>query len=386
MNTTADKTQENKSQSVANEAPQVRSGSTSTFQFEDNRPEAVAQRKLQEMANSGSRVSQLSTFQNMTSNSPDVQQTTQLQSMTDNNSAQQQIIQKVENNTGLPDNLKTGMENLSGLSLDDVKVHRNSDKPAQLQAHAYAQGTNIHLGPGQEKHLSHEAWHVVQQKQGRVKPTLQMKGNVNVNDDSGLEKEADVMGAKALQMKEISINSHHASTLDVISAQYPHILQAAFASGGVVQRAEDDSIADMVWDFIGKVQGLRFADSFSSLIQLASAITLGVSAFAKDNVKSGMAGASLKLTTDLGTLVAAYGEFRKPTNDGEEGRKRKQDLIQAGIVVIGDIATVVAAYYGGAVGALVGIGITAAAGKLVTSIWGDIRGHQQDGENQRLMV
>ncbi|MGB0839829.1 MAG: DUF4157 domain-containing protein, partial [Chitinophagales bacterium] len=71
------------------------------------------------------------------------------------------------NNTGLPDNLKSGIESLSGYSMDDVKVHYNSDKPAQLQAHAYAQGTDIHLGSGQEQHLPHEAWHVVQQKQER---------------------------------------------------------------------------------------------------------------------------------------------------------------------------------------------------------------------------
>tara|TARA_S200000501_G_scaffold249960_1_gene234159 strand:- start:4335 stop:4790 length:456 start_codon:yes stop_codon:yes gene_type:complete len=44
-----------------------------------------------------------------------------------------------ENKTGIPDKLKSGVENLSGQSLDDVKVHRNSDKPAQLEAHAYAQ-------------------------------------------------------------------------------------------------------------------------------------------------------------------------------------------------------------------------------------------------------
>jgi len=110
-------------------------------------------------------------------------------------------IQKKANNTGLPNNLKSGIENLSGHSMDDVKVHYNSSKPAQLNAHAYAQGTNIHLASGQEKHLPHEAWHVVQQKQGRVKPTMQMKGKVNVNDDIGLEKEADVMGAKAMQLK-----------------------------------------------------------------------------------------------------------------------------------------------------------------------------------------
>jgi hypothetical protein len=99
----------------------------------------------------------------LVNNSPQAKQTVQLQSMADNSSSQQQQpIQKKENNTGLPDNLKTGMENLSGMSLNDVKVHRNSDKPAQLQAHAHAQGTDIHLGPGQEKHLPHEAWHVVQ--------------------------------------------------------------------------------------------------------------------------------------------------------------------------------------------------------------------------------
>ena len=68
------------------------------------------------------------------------------------------------NQTGLPDNLKTGVENLSGFLLDDVKVHYNSAQPAQLNALAYAQGTDIHVAPGQEAHLPHEAWHVVQQK------------------------------------------------------------------------------------------------------------------------------------------------------------------------------------------------------------------------------
>ncbi|WKL50481.1 DUF4157 domain-containing protein [Flavobacterium pectinovorum] len=116
-------------------------------------------------------------------------------------------IQKKENKTGLPDNLKSGIENLSGYAMDDVKVHYNSDKPAQLQAHAYAQGTDIHIAPGQEKHLPHEAWHVVQQAQGRVRPTVQMKGDVPVNDDVGLEAEADLMGVRALSM-----------TLDIPSA------------------------------------------------------------------------------------------------------------------------------------------------------------------------
>lgn len=100
------------------------------------------------------------------------------------------------NRTGLPDRLKSGMESLSGIALDDVRVHRNSARPAQLQALAHTQGSEIHLGPGQERHLPHEAWHVVQQKQGRVRPTMQLGGTA-INDDAGLEREADTMGARA---------------------------------------------------------------------------------------------------------------------------------------------------------------------------------------------
>lgn len=109
-------------------------------------------------------------------------------------------VQAKPNDTGLPDDLKSGIEDLSGHSMDDVKVHYNSSKPSQLNAHAYAQGTQIHLAPGQNQHLPHEAWHVAQQKQGRVRPTTEVNGAA-VNDDVGLETEADVMGTKALQLK-----------------------------------------------------------------------------------------------------------------------------------------------------------------------------------------
>lgn len=169
--------------------------SDGSVQFKDNRQSIISQ--LQTNANTSSQVNK----------------TAQLQSMANQFTSQQfQPIQKKKNNTGLPDNLKSGIENLSGHSMDDVMVHYNSDKPAQLNAHAYAQGSDIHLGSGQEKHLPHEAWHVVQQKQGRVKPTMQMKGKVNVNDDAGLEKEADLMGAKSAgQLKAFD---NYDSTLD----------------------------------------------------------------------------------------------------------------------------------------------------------------------------
>jgi hypothetical protein len=140
-----------------------------------------------------------------------------------------------QNDTGLPHNLKAGVEALSGYSMDDVKVHYNSDKPAQLQALAYAQGTAIHIAPGQEQHLPHEAWHVVQQKQGRVQPTLQMKQGIAVNDDKGLEHEADVMGTKALQLKHTSHPNLHNSH----PSAHNNIVQRVIAIGGKGLTVED---------------------------------------------------------------------------------------------------------------------------------------------------
>jgi hypothetical protein len=183
MKTPNNQSKEQESISPRNEP--VKSSSGGTAAFEDNRSGAMLQRKLREGFADSSRN----------------EDTAQLrQSMEESNSGSPIPIQRKSNQTGLPDNLKSGIENLSGFAMDDVKVHYNSSKPAQLQAHAYAQGTHIHLAPGQEKHLGHEAWHVVQQKQGRVKPTRQHKSKVSINDDAGLEKEADVMGAKALRV------------------------------------------------------------------------------------------------------------------------------------------------------------------------------------------
>lgn len=107
-------------------------------------------------------------------------------------------VSRPANRTGLPAQLKHGIEALSGMSMDHVRVHYNSSHPSQLDAYAYAQGSDIHLAPGQERHLPHEAWHLVQQAQGRVKPTRQMKNGCELNDEVDLEGEADTMGSRAL--------------------------------------------------------------------------------------------------------------------------------------------------------------------------------------------
>ncbi len=192
MNTHVDKIEESKRQSAPNANIQLKNSNETVFQFVDNRVTSITQKKLQE-----------------------------------------QPIQKKENNTGLSDTLKTGIENLSGHSMDDVKVHYNSSKPAQLNAHAYAQGNQIHLGSGQEKHLPHEAWHVVQQKQGRVRPTMQMKGKVAINDDVVLEKEADLMGGKALQLKKRETVRASVPVVQCIPFWKKALTGAAIVGGGI---------------------------------------------------------------------------------------------------------------------------------------------------------
>ncbi len=165
----------------------------------------------------------------------------------------QRLAKMAPNRTGLPDALKTGIETLSGMSLDHVRVHRNSAKPAQLNAYAYAQGADIHVAPGREQSLPHEAWHVVQQAQGRVKPTMQMKGDVPVNDDATLEREADIMGARALAGGALSGSMTHAvpigdrergeipSAGDAVS---PLQRQLAGAAAKTVQRDPSDDESD----------------------------------------------------------------------------------------------------------------------------------------------
>jgi len=100
-----------------------------------------------------------------------------------------------ETGTGLPPTIKTGIESLSGMSMDHVRVHYNSSQPAQLNALTYAQGSDIHVGPGQEHHLAHEAWHIVQQRQGRVGDNVRTHIGLST-DPRALEVERDLLARR----------------------------------------------------------------------------------------------------------------------------------------------------------------------------------------------
>jgi hypothetical protein len=165
----------------------------------DQSPAAKARRSLQEMADNRPQLKQLEALADGIDGSSLMVAQRQLHA---NLFAQRRETSAPKpNQTGLPDKLKAGVEALSGMTMDHVKVHYDSPRPAQLNAHAYAQGSDIHVAPGQARHLPHEAWHVVQQAQGRVRPTGQVANGTAINDEAGLEREADAMGMQALQLK-----------------------------------------------------------------------------------------------------------------------------------------------------------------------------------------
>ncbi|MCG8699187.1 MAG: DUF4157 domain-containing protein [Bacteroidales bacterium] len=115
-----------------------------------------------------------------------------------------ETLQKKDNNTGMPDEVKQKMEASFNTDFSDVKVHANSSKAPEVGALAYTQGSDVHFAPGQfqpdsgsgQQLLGHELAHVVQQREGRVQPTTEVAG-MPVNDDASLENEADALGAKA---------------------------------------------------------------------------------------------------------------------------------------------------------------------------------------------
>lgn|GEM_PF-4411424 len=148
------------------------------------------------------------------------------------------IQSRLPNRTGLPDELKAGVETLSGVAMEDVKVRYDSPGPAQLQADAYTQRSEIHVASGQECHLAHEAWHVVQQKRGRVRPTIQAEG-VAINDDAALEREADAMGARATA---VAMSDGHAAR------------EEPRAAGAVAQRKV--TVGADVFDDVSKTKAL----------------------------------------------------------------------------------------------------------------------------------
>ncbi|PZV12170.1 MAG: hypothetical protein DCF20_18050 [Pseudanabaena sp.] len=89
--------------------------------------------------------------------------------------------------------LQQSMGQAMGADFSGVKVHTDSQSDQlnqSIQAKAFTTGQDVFFrqgaydssSKGGQELIAHELTHVVQQSQGRVKPTMQMKGGVPVND------------------------------------------------------------------------------------------------------------------------------------------------------------------------------------------------------------
>lgn len=116
----------------------------------------------------------------------------------------------------LHEGVRSKMEGAFGADLSSVRVHQDASADS-IGALAYTQGEDIHFANGQydpesvggQELLGHELTHVLQQRAGRV-DIPQGKG-LPINDDTSLEAEADVLGAKAAQGLEVDVPGHSRS-------------------------------------------------------------------------------------------------------------------------------------------------------------------------------
>jgi hypothetical protein len=148
---------------------------------------------------------------------------------------------QMKRNEELPEDVQTKMESSFGEDFSNVKIHKNSIQAKEINAHAFTQGNQIHFAPGKfnpksktgQELIGHELTHVVQQSQGIVSPTKEIKG-MPVNDNKDLEKEADDMGKKAEQGKLVN---KHANIVQSKQSQ-KSVIQGYFKDAG--HRVADD--------------------------------------------------------------------------------------------------------------------------------------------------
>ena len=114
--------------------------------------------------------------------------------------------------TGLPPAVQAKMEGHFGQDLSHLQVKTNSQEATQLQAKAFARGSEVHFAPGQyqphtqegQKLIGHEVAHTVQQQRGEVSPTAEVEGKA-LNNSPALEARAEQEGAKAANYRPTPI-------------------------------------------------------------------------------------------------------------------------------------------------------------------------------------
>jgi hypothetical protein len=111
----------------------------------------------------------------------------------------------------LPGAVQRKMEAAFGHDFSAVRVHHGGEAKS-IGAAAFTRGTHLHFAPGLyqphspagQRLLGHELAHVVQQRAGRV---ARPAGDVPINADPALEREADAAGARAARSAPAAVET-----------------------------------------------------------------------------------------------------------------------------------------------------------------------------------
>lgn len=212
MNTHADKTQENKGRAVANSLPKQQSNGEPAFHFVDNRPETIAQKKLQEMAN----------------NSPQVKQLTAFRAMFDKNSIPQPPVQRkmifgygtedldaAKERNGITNTAYIKVQNeAKGIQQDIILALGAQSTSEQAKFHPYGKGGLINVKPlpdesdrdyhyarsGRLIAITHETQHALD----HLHPNSPLLGELGqLTGEKGVRTELNSFAAQAAQTEQL---------------------------------------------------------------------------------------------------------------------------------------------------------------------------------------
>jgi hypothetical protein len=214
----------------------------------------------------------------------------------------------------LPPPVRERMESALGRDFTTVRIHPRDASAPRLGALAYTRGEHLHFAPGVyrpgsaagESVLRHELAHVVQQRQGRVRPTR--AGPVPLNDSPVLEREADLFAAR----------TPFAGA--PLSAPTPAASTAATAAGAAVQLLPWwKKAAYGLGAAVGGAALVGGAIAASPLVALGGAAALGGSALL----------ARRDLSAEAKEKAAALKKEREAREPGYEKRLEKANELRA---------------------------------------------------------
>jgi len=255
--------------------------------------------------------------------------------------------------TGLGAGLRSGLESMSGFDLSAVQVKYNSALPPRLGAAAYTQGSTIHVAPGQQRHVPHEGWHVVQQMQGRVQPTMRLGGTA-INDNPSLEREADIMGARALQLKPMLRRAvAQAMDREAVVAQLAAVVQLQDGLPALILEKLKAAVA-WLWSAIkaGHDRAL-----LAPILTLLNGLVSLLRGYHNEDSTGGSTGAGILLAIQaLEAAWTAVDEWNAATGEGKELWDKRVAGLSKVATALALVATAFAIPINPWVGTLIGIG------------------------------